>query len=144
MPTWTVNFDADPEITGAANANLAGIAGYDETSKPGDFDTFSTISSVRIQYQVTGAGFVDDTWDLGTAAVVLVDSVGGDLASITPGASTDNANVTVTVNATDTSPVAGGSNYQGNLTLAAAGGGSRTWATFVQDMKADEPPLFRI
>ncbi len=138
MPTWTVQFTADPEITGAANANLSGTATFDESSKPGDFTSGATVTSVRIQYQVTGAGFVDDTWDLGTAAVQLRDSVGGGLAAITPAASTDNQNVTQTVDLTDNAPTASAGNYQNELTLEASGGGAYTFATYVQDMKADD------
>ena len=138
MPDWTVQFSADPEITGAANSNLSGTATFDESSKPGDFTAGATVDKVRIQFQVTGAGFTDDTWDLGTAAVELRDSVGGALASVTPAASTDNQNVTVTHNSTDASPTASAGSYQNQLTLEAAGGGARTWATYVQDMKADD------
>ena len=137
MATWTVQFDADPELSGAANSNLTGIASLDESSKPGDFDSGATVNSVRIVFRVTGSGFSDDTWDIGTSAVQLRDSTGGALASITPASDTGNGNETHAVDLTDSSPSSSGANYLGALTLEASGGGSRTWATYVSNMKSD-------
>ena len=138
MATWTVYFDADPELSGAANSDLTGVASLDESSKPGDFDSASTINTVQIFYQITGSGIVDDNWDVGTAAVELRDSTGGALASITPDADTGNGNETATIDKTDSSPTStDGTDYQGALTLEATGSGSRTWGTYNSNKMAD-------
>jgi len=131
VATWNIPVVSDPEISGAANSDLTGTAQLDESGKPGDFDSSVTVNSVRIVHQVTGSGLADDVWDIGTAAVELRDSTGGALASVTPGADAGNGNESHQVDLTDNSPTStDGADYQGSLTLEAAGGGSRTWAVY--------------
>ncbi len=139
MATWTVYFDADPELSGSINSDLTGIASFDESTKPGDFDADATVNTVQIRYQITGSGFNNDTWDVGTGAVELRDSTGGALASVTPAADTANANETATIDQTDSSPTStDAGDYQNALTLETTGGGSRTWATYTTSGKADD------
>lgn len=139
MATWTRYLVANPELAGATNTDLTGIADVEDGTEPGNF-AGSTVNSVRFVISLTGSGFGDDTWDVGTARLHLGPSGGTAVAFVDPATDAGNGNETATVDLTDSTPTSTAASYSTTLVLGTdigSGVASRTWAVYQQNAMPD-------
>ena len=133
MATWVRSGTGTaPSSTDAA---LSGRYSLTNGTAPADFDP-AGVTSVQIQYTITGASFVDDTWDNLRAATL--DDGTNTAATINGTDATGLGNTGSTTNETDSSPNTGLSTA--NWEAMAVSGGTTingAYTSWTATMKAD-------
>ncbi len=101
MATWVRNGTGTAPST--TDANLIGTYELDNATAPGDFDP-AAVNSVRIEYRITGASFVDDTWQNAARALLTLNGVGTTLATVDGNNQGGLGNEFTDIDETDNSP----------------------------------------
>jgi hypothetical protein len=134
MATWVRSGTGTaPSVT---DGDLTGTYELDNATAPGDFDP-TAVTSVQIQYTITGSGFAGDTWDDLRRAALTLNGAGAELAQVDGTDNTGLGNEGSSTNETDSAGIPTGNStadWEGaELNPASAG----PYTTFNQDKGKD-------